>query len=79
MLHAKFRGNRSTGYGEEDFCLLLFLLIYSAITACMTNFFAFRKMLINREMKYGQNETFCDFSLYLYYKLSSYRSTKCAD
>ena len=38
--------------------------MYSAITARMTNVFAFGKLLTNREMEYGQNETICDFSLY---------------
>ena len=33
-------------------------------------------MLTNREMVYFQNGTFFDFSLYIYYKLCHYRSTK---
>ena len=42
---------------RETSSLLMYssLLIYSAITACMTNVFAFRKRLTNREMEYGPN------------------------
>ena len=44
----------------------------------MTNVFAIRKMLTNREKEYGKNETFWDFSLYFNFKLGRYRSMKCA-
>ena len=49
------------------FFFFFFFLIYYAII---------RKMLANKEMVKFQN--FCDISLYFYYKLCHYRSTKDA-